>query len=97
MFYHAFSYIHSYLHNLVFFVDVRHCFGLQETQAASTDAIPNLTWRQSILLSENHQVLVETDHTYHNVLSFDTADDRQHKSGWMSADHNTACFVLPLR
>ncbi len=45
----------------------------------------------------HHKELVETDHTYHNILSFDPADDRQHKSGWMSADHNTACFVLPLR
>jgi hypothetical protein len=42
MIYHAFSYIHSYLQNLFFFVDVRQRFGLQETQAASTDAIPNL-------------------------------------------------------
>ena len=33
---------HSYLHNIFFFVDVRHCFGLQETQAASADARPNL-------------------------------------------------------
>ncbi len=41
MFYHAFSYIHLYLQNLFFFVDVRHCFGLQETQAASADARPN--------------------------------------------------------
>jgi hypothetical protein len=40
--YHAFSYIRSYLQNLFFFVDVRHCFGLQETQAASADARPNL-------------------------------------------------------
>ncbi len=39
---HAFSYIHSYLQNLFFFVDVRHCFGLQEAQAASADALPNL-------------------------------------------------------
>ena len=42
MIHHAFSYIHSYLQNLFFFVDVRHCFGLQETQAASADALPNL-------------------------------------------------------
>jgi hypothetical protein len=42
MIYHAFSYIHSYLQNLFFFVDVCHCFGLHETQAASADEIPNL-------------------------------------------------------
>jgi hypothetical protein len=58
-------------------------FGLQETQAASADAHPKIslqrvqTWRQSILLSKtDHKVLVETDHTYHNILSFDAADDR---------------------
>jgi hypothetical protein len=45
MIYHAFSYIHSYLRNLFFFVDVRHCFGLQETQAASADARPNLHFK----------------------------------------------------
>jgi hypothetical protein len=37
-----------FIHTLIalktcfFFVDVRHCFGLQETQAASADAHPNL-------------------------------------------------------
>ncbi len=42
MIYQDFSYIHSYLQNLFSFVDVRHCFGLQETQAASADELPNL-------------------------------------------------------
>jgi hypothetical protein len=42
MIYHAFSYIHSFFQNVFFFVDVRHCFGLQETQAASADARPYL-------------------------------------------------------
>jgi hypothetical protein len=80
MIYHAFSYIHSYLQNIFFFVDVRHCFGLQETQAASADALPSQSFSRkinpslgkSILLSENHhKVLVETDHTDRNILSFD--------------------------
>ncbi len=69
--------------------------------AASADAHPKFslkrvqTWRQSILLSKtDHKVLVETYHTYHNILSFDAADDRQHKPGWMSANHNTTCFVF---
>jgi hypothetical protein len=36
-------FIHSFIpSNLFFFVDVRHCFGLQETQAASADALSNL-------------------------------------------------------
>jgi hypothetical protein len=42
MIHHAFSYIHSYLQNFFFLVDVRHCVGLQETQEASADSIPNL-------------------------------------------------------
>ncbi len=83
MIYHAFSYIHSYLQNIFFLVDVRqnrHCFGLQETQAASADALPSQSFSRrinpslgkSILLSENHhKVLVETDHTDRNILSFD--------------------------
>jgi hypothetical protein len=40
----------------------------------------------------HQKVFVETCHTDHDILSSDAADDRQHKSGWMSADHNTTCF-----
>jgi hypothetical protein len=42
MIYPAFSNTHAYLQNLFFFVDVRHCFGLQETLAASADVRPIL-------------------------------------------------------
>jgi hypothetical protein len=60
-------------------LDVRHCFGLQETQAASADTHPKhllqrvQTWRQSILLSKtDHKVLVEADipimKYYHSTL-----------------------------
>jgi hypothetical protein len=79
-----YSYIHSYLQTIFFFVasDVRHSFGLQETQAASADALssqsfsqkinPSLGKSESILLLENHhKALVETDHTDRNILSFD--------------------------
>jgi hypothetical protein len=42
----------------------------------------------------HQKVFVETNHTNHNILSFDAADDRQQKSGWMSADHNTTCLTF---
>jgi hypothetical protein len=42
----------------------------------------------------HQKVFVETDHTNHNILSFDAANDRQHKSGGcMPADHNTTSFL----
>ncbi len=42
----------------------------------------------------HHKVFVETDHTDHNIRSFDASDDRQHQSGWMSANHNTTCLTF---
>jgi hypothetical protein len=53
------------------------------------------TWRKSILLSKNHQKLFdETDHTDHNLQSFDAAVDRQQASSGCQQDHNTTCFIF---
>ncbi len=44
----------------------------------------------------HRKVCVETYHNDHNILSFDTVDDWQHKTCWMpvSADHNTICLTF---
>jgi hypothetical protein len=81
-----------YLANLFFFVNDRYCFCLQETQAASADACPNL---HSILLSKNYQkVFFETDHTDRNIQSFDAAEDRKQTSSGFPPDHDTTCFIF---
>jgi hypothetical protein len=74
---------------------------LQEIQAASADACPNLHTKlgashwQSILLSKNHQkVFVETDQTNHNIQSFDAAEDREQTPGGCPPDHNTIQVCL---
>ena len=89
------AYYHPMHKAIWIFVDVRHCFGLQETQAASADALPSQSFSRrinpslgkSILLSENHhKVLVETDHTDRNILSFDAV----WKPGCISPSGNPA-------
>jgi hypothetical protein len=52
------------------------------------------TWRQSILLSKNHQKVVETNHKDHNIQSFDAVEDQQETSSGCQPDHNTTCFIF---
>jgi hypothetical protein len=34
--------------------------------------------------------IIKITTNYHSTQS----EERQHKSGWMSTDHNTACFIF---
>ncbi len=89
---------------LFFFVEDRHCFGLQETKAASADACPNLHSNLEPVNPslENHQkAFVETDHKDHNIvniLSFDAAETRQQTPGgllpWISFGSQHILFIF---